>query len=77
MGDTIYEYAENVYPAFSAKVRSTVADPPNEIVSLDDYRRRHRESASDPSFQNLNAKARTGAGGGGGGFRRKRSSGSA
>ena len=53
VGDTIYEYADLVFPNEGAKLRSTVADPPNEIVSLDDYRRRHRESRSGTLLSTL------------------------
>ena len=56
VGDNIYEYAEGVFPSDSAKLRTTVADPPNEIVSLDDYRRRHRETRSDRSYQLLSSR---------------------
>lgn len=79
VGDLFYEYAELAYPSAAAKLRTTVADPPTEIVSLDDvrrppgravacfiplraltparqYRRRHRESLSDPSLQFLSSR---------------------
>lgn len=41
------------------KVRPLVLDPPHEIVSLDDYRRRNRLHRIDPDLQLLGAKART------------------
>ena len=56
VGDVIYEYADLAYPSATAKLRNTVTDPPNEMVSLDDYRRRHRESRSDRSMQLLSSK---------------------
>jgi alkaline phosphatase D len=55
-GDNIYEYKDNYYPAYSAKLRKEVLDPPNEIVTLDDYRRRHRQYRNDKSMQNLAAR---------------------
>jgi len=45
LGDYIYEYANGQY----GNVRQV--DPPNEIVSLSDYRRRHAWYKSDPDLQ--------------------------
>ena len=41
------------YPDARYKVRPEVTDPPTEIVTLDDYRRRHRLQRRDPDSQLL------------------------
>lgn len=56
-GDNIYEYKDLRYPDEHQKVRTEVTDPPTEIVSLDDYRRRYRMYRDDPSMQLLGAHA--------------------
>jgi alkaline phosphatase D len=45
LGDYIYEYASGDY----GDVRAY--DPPHEIITLDDYRRRYRHYRSDPDLQ--------------------------
>jgi hypothetical protein len=57
VGDNIYEYPDLIYPDATQKLRTQVTDPPNEIVSLDDYRRRYRLYRNDPSLQLLGATA--------------------
>ena len=56
VGDNIYEYKDLNYPGPDTKVRPFVTDPPNEIVTLDDYRRRYRLYRLDPDLQALGAK---------------------
>lgn len=56
-GDNIYEYKDLYYPDAHMKVRTEVTDPPTEIVSLDDYRRRYRMYRDDASLQLLGAHA--------------------
>jgi glycerophosphoryl diester phosphodiesterase len=57
VGDNIYEYNDLNYPDATQKLRTQVTDPPTEIVSLDDYRRRYRLYRNDPSMQLLGATA--------------------
>jgi len=47
LGDYIYEYATGAYGSARAY------DPPHEIVSLDDYRRRHAQYRTDDRLQLL------------------------
>ena len=49
LGDYIYEFGTGTY----GDIREY--DPPYEIVSLDDYRRRYRQYGSDPDLQALRA----------------------
>lgn len=44
LGDYIYEFASGVYG------RARKYDPPHACVSLDDYRRRHRQYKADPTL---------------------------
>lgn len=55
VGDFIYEYGETC-PQCPPKVR-TGLDPPHEIVSLEDYRRRHAQYRTDADLQALTAAA--------------------
>ena len=59
LGDYIYEYGGGPkdYGMNSPVARSRVPDPPHEIVSLDDYRRRHAQYKSDPATQAAHARA--------------------
>ncbi|AKF09752.1 alkaline phosphatase D family protein [Sandaracinus amylolyticus] len=45
LGDYIYEYGTGEYGTFRD------CDPPGEIVTLDDYRRRYRQYRTDPDLQ--------------------------
>ena len=56
VGDNYYEYKDLYYPGPDAKVRPFVTDPPTELVTLDDYRRRARLYRLDPDMQALGAK---------------------
>lgn len=59
LGDYIYEYgaAPDDYGMNSPTAASRRPDPPHEIVTLDDYRRRHRLYKSDPMLQAAHARA--------------------
>jgi alkaline phosphatase D len=47
LGDAIYEYADGVYGALRP------LDPPHEIVTLEDYRRRYARYRLDPDLQEM------------------------
>lgn len=55
LGDYLYEYAPGEYQARDVVVRPH--DPPREMVSLADYRRRHAQYKADPDLQALHALA--------------------
>ena len=58
MGDYIYEYGgPATYGMDSAVARDRPHDPPREILSLADYRRRHAQYKSDPDLQAAHARA--------------------
>ena len=53
LGDYIYEYSREGYASKDAKKMGRLVDPPNEIISLDDYRRRYATYRSDKDLQLL------------------------
>ena len=55
LGDYLYEYAPGEYQARDVVVRPH--DPPREMTTLADYRRRHAQYKSDPDLQALHAVA--------------------
>ena len=58
LGDYIYEYGgPGSYGMDSAVAGERPHDPNREIVSLEDYRRRHAQYKSDPQLQAAHAKA--------------------
>ncbi|RIV79961.1 alkaline phosphatase D family protein [Pelagerythrobacter aerophilus] len=57
LGDYIYEYGETGYGADIGRRLGRLPDPPHEIVSLADYRRRHAQVKSDPDLQAAHARA--------------------
>jgi len=58
LGDYIYEYGgPGSYGMDSAVAAERPHDPPREILSLDDYRRRHAQYKADPATQAAHAKA--------------------
>ena len=59
LGDYIYEYgaAPDDYGMASPTAKTRVPDPPREILSLDDYRRRHALYKTDPALQAAHARA--------------------
>jgi alkaline phosphatase D len=57
LGDYIYEYGANGYGAETAQKLGRIVDPPHDIVSLDDYRRRHALYKTDADLQAAHARA--------------------
>ena len=59
LGDYIYEYGAEPgdYGMATGAGLNRLPDPPHEIVSLDDYRRRHAQYKSDPDLQAAHARA--------------------
>lgn len=58
LGDYIYEYGgEGSYGMDSAVAGERPHDPPHELLSLADYRRRHAQYKTDPSLQAAHARA--------------------
>ncbi|WP_338445454.1 alkaline phosphatase D family protein [Pelagerythrobacter marensis] len=57
LGDYIYEYGDAGYGAEIGRRLGRLPDPPHEIVSLADYRRRHAQMKSDPDLQAAHARA--------------------
>lgn len=57
LGDYIYEYAMGGYGTDRAERLSRIPDPLTEIVTRDDYARRHSCYSLDPDLQALKAKA--------------------
>ncbi|MEO1038430.1 MAG: alkaline phosphatase D family protein [Pseudomonadota bacterium] len=57
LGDYIYEYAVGGYASEDAERLSRVPEPPTEVVTEDDYQRRHSQYALDPDIQALKAAA--------------------
>jgi alkaline phosphatase D len=58
LGDYLYEYGgPDSYGMDSAVAGERPHDPPREIVSLADYRRRHAQYKSDPQLQAAHARA--------------------
>ena len=53
LGDYIYEYDKDGYATEDSKRFNRVVDPTHEIVSLNDYRRRHAQYKSDLDLQSL------------------------
>ena len=56
LGDYLYEYGEDGYATEDAKRLNRVVDPITEIVSLDDYRKRHALYKTDEDLQLLHSK---------------------
>ena len=57
LGDYIYEYGADQYGAGSPASAARKLDPPTEIVTLADYRRRHACYKGDPNLQAAHARA--------------------
>ncbi|RIV81360.1 alkaline phosphatase [Aurantiacibacter xanthus] len=57
LGDYIYEYGADGYGAEVGKAIGRLPDPPHEIVTLADYRRRHAQVKTDPAMQAAHARA--------------------
>ncbi len=56
LGDYLYEYAPGEYGYGNANVDVRPHDPPREMVSLEDYRRRHAQYKTDPDLQAAHAR---------------------
>ena len=57
LGDYIYEYGEDGYGGEIGKRIGRLPDPAHEILTLDDYRRRHAQVKADPDMQAAHARA--------------------
>lgn len=57
LGDYLYEYGADGYATEDAERLSRVPDPAHEILSYDDYARRHAQYSADPDLQALKAAA--------------------
>ena len=57
LGDYIYEYGAEGYGADVGRKLGRLPDPPHEIVTLADYRRRHAQVKADPDMQAAHARA--------------------
>lgn len=57
LGDYLYEYGPDGYGGDIGARIGRPHDPPREIVSLDDYRKRHAQYKSDPQLQLAHAAA--------------------
>lgn len=55
LGDYIYEYASDGYASAQAAAMGRRSDPSNELLTLDDYRKRHAQYKSDPDSKVLHA----------------------
>ncbi len=51
LGDYIYEYADGIFGSGASIGRTP--DPPHELVTLEDYRKRHAQYKTDPDLQEL------------------------
>ena len=56
LGDYIYEYSNEGYGGQTAKRLERLADPPHEILSVSDYRRRYAQYRSDQDLQAIHAR---------------------
>ena len=55
LGDYIYEYGIGGYATEYAQELGRVPDPPGELMTLSDYRRRHAQYKADPDSQAMHA----------------------
>lgn len=55
LGDYIYEYASNGYASAQAAALGRQSDPVNELLTLEDYRKRHAQYKSDPDAKVMHA----------------------
>lgn len=55
LGDYFYEYGPDGYGGAKGAALGRVHDPAKETITLDDYRRRHRQYKSDPASQRMHA----------------------
>jgi alkaline phosphatase D len=57
LGDYIYEYGPEGFGSTIGPKIGRIVDPPHEILSLADYRRRHAQAKTDPKLQAAHARA--------------------
>ena len=55
LGDYIYEYGLGEYGTERAEALGRIPDPPTEVVTLSDYRRRYAQYRSDPNLKAAHA----------------------
>ncbi|THU02809.1 alkaline phosphatase [Lampropedia puyangensis] len=55
LGDYLYEYEAGGYASQDAQALNRMVEPPHEIISLDDYRRRYAQYRTDPDLKQLHA----------------------
>ena len=55
LGDYIYEYGRDGYASEDAAALGREVEPAGELLTLDDYRRRHAQYRSDPDLQAVHA----------------------
>lgn len=55
LGDYLYDYGPGEYATEFAEQLGRVPDPPHEIVTLSDYRRRHAQYKTDKDLQAMHA----------------------
>ena len=55
LGDYIYEYGLGEYGTERAEALGRIPDPPTEVVTLSDYRRRYAQYRSDPDLKAAHA----------------------
>lgn len=55
LGDYFYEYGVDGYGGEMGAQLGRPHDPPHEILTIDDYRRRHRQYKTDASLQSMHA----------------------
>ena len=55
LGDYIYEYGLGEYGTERAEALGRIPDPPTEVVTLSDYRRRYAQYRSDPTLKAAHA----------------------
>ena len=55
LGDYLYEYGMGQYATEYAEALDRVPDPPGELMSLADYRRRHAQYKADPDSRAMHA----------------------
>ncbi|MBT5186413.1 MAG: alkaline phosphatase [Kordiimonadaceae bacterium] len=53
LGDYIYDYQQGRYQSENAEKMGRLVDPPHEIVTISDYRRRYAQYRTDPDLQEI------------------------
>ncbi len=56
LGDYIYEYQIGTYQSPNAEKMGRLVDPPHEITSIEDYRRRYAQYRADEDLQEIHRK---------------------